>query len=128
MPRFSVAMSLFPLFLAGCTVETVEIVEERPVASPRSGSCPGVLDPVCGERGGDRQTFANACEARRTGYDIIANGECRPRRPVFYDPEPDFCTQQYDPVCAVRNGRERTFSNACMARVEGWRVVDEGPC
>ena len=41
---------------------------------------------------------------------------------------PQFCTREYDPVCA-RDGRERrTFSNACEARSEGYRVLYEGQC
>jgi hypothetical protein len=43
-------------------------------------------------------------------------------------PMPTVCTQQYDPVCAVRNGMRRTYSNACMARADGARVVSRGEC
>ena len=38
------------------------------------------------------------------------------------------CTQQYQPVCATRGGMTRTYSNACMARADGARVVAQGPC
>ena len=39
------------------------------------------------------------------------------------------CTAQYLPVCAVdKNGVKATYSNACVARVAGARVVQEGPC
>ena len=31
-------------------------------------------------------------------------------------PPPTVCTQQYDPVCATKNGMRRTYSNACTAR------------
>ncbi|GLR53145.1 hypothetical protein KYK30_08280 [Shinella yambaruensis] len=43
--------------------------------------CTREYAPVCGERGRDRQTFANACEARSSGYGIIGRGECQFRRP-----------------------------------------------
>jgi hypothetical protein len=31
-------------------------------------------------------------------------------------------------VCGQRGDRQRTFSNACMARAEGFRVVAQGQC
>ena len=38
------------------------------------------------------------------------------------------CTQQYDPVCARRDGIRRTFGNECEARRAGYRVVHGGEC
>ena len=45
----------------------------------------------------------------------------RPEKPIA-------CTQEYAPVCAARRGQRRTFSNMCMARAEGWRVVSNNAC
>lgn len=42
--------------------------------------------------------------------------------------DPMMCTQQYEPVCAERGGRQRTFGNACVAQSEGYRVVRGGEC
>lgn len=39
-----------------------------------------------------------------------------------------FCTEEYAPVCAVRGGERRTFSNACKAEIRGYRVIEEGEC
>lgn len=65
--------------LAACSVE----VDQRPGGyDPRPPQiCTREYAPVCGERGRDRQTFANACEARSSGYGIIGRGECQFRRP-----------------------------------------------
>lgn len=65
--------------LAACSVE----VDEGPGGyNPRPPQfCTREYAPVCGERGRDRQTFANACEARSSGYGIIGRGECQFRRP-----------------------------------------------
>ncbi|WP_084437971.1 Kazal-type serine protease inhibitor [Shinella sp. HZN7] len=65
--------------LTACSVE----VDERPGGyNPRPPQlCTREYAPVCGERGRDRQTFANACEARSSGYGIIGRGECQFRRP-----------------------------------------------
>ncbi len=39
------------------------------------------------------------------------------------------CTREYAPVCAARRGsRPRTFSNACLARNAGARIIHRGAC
>jgi hypothetical protein len=38
------------------------------------------------------------------------------------------CPMIYAPVCARRDGRLRTFDNACTARARGWRTIADGPC
>lgn len=38
------------------------------------------------------------------------------------------CTMEYRPVCGLKDGRRRTFSNPCMARAEGARRVTMGAC
>lgn len=43
-------------------------------------------------------------------------------------PGPQFCTREYDPVCARRDGERRTFSNRCVAEQAGWRVTRRGEC
>jgi len=48
----------------------------------------------------------------------------RPPRPD----RPQACTREYAPVCAVRGHREKNFSNACMARADGYRVIADGQC
>ncbi|OCW55682.1 Kazal-type serine protease inhibitor family protein [Hoeflea olei] len=38
------------------------------------------------------------------------------------------CPMIYQPVCATRGGNVRTFPNACEARRDGWRVVNDSQC
>ena len=39
------------------------------------------------------------------------------------------CTREYRPVCAARRGgRPRTFSNPCVARNAGARIIHRGAC
>lgn len=38
------------------------------------------------------------------------------------------CTQQYDPVCGERRGRQQTFGNACEAERAGYRILRGGEC
>lgn len=122
----------------------------RPDPRPDEGrACTREYAPVCGANGRDRQTFANACEARRSGYDVIGRGECQVRRPDSgwgggggdrdRDRErPDWrdreqgqqrvCTMEYNPVCGQRGRSLKTFGNACSADAEGFRVVSPGEC
>lgn len=121
-------MALFlclPL-LAACTVETSPGYG-GPAPRPRPQMCTMEYAPVCGERGGRSQSFPNACEARSRGFEVVHRGECRSRPPA---PAPDVraCTREYDPVCGERRGRRQTFSNACEARNDGFRVVARGEC
>lgn len=58
---------------------------------------------------------------------VVVDEPVRPAPPRPGGP-PQACTFEYAPVCAARGGREQTFGNACMARVDGFRVVHEGEC
>lgn len=57
---------------------------------------------------------------------VVDEGPDRPRPPR--PDRPQMCTMEYDPVCARRGERQRTFSNACMARAEGYRPMYPGEC
>ena len=129
--------------LSGCVVEG---------PPPRPGPGPGYpppgdrfctreYAPVCAVRGGDRETFSNACEARNAGYRVIRDGQCRrgpggPGGPGPGYPPPGpppgpggmACTMQYDPVCARRGPNVRTFGNACEAGRSGYQVMSRGEC
>src|SRR5690606_17685346 len=48
--------------------------------------------------------------------------------PVPGQPPPMACTREFAPVCARRDGRVRTFDNACLARVAGFRIIHRGQC
>ena len=77
-----VAILLAAATLAACSVDVDQGNNYRPRPLPEEGRiCTREYAPVCGERGRDRQTFANACEARSSGYGIIGRGECQFRRP-----------------------------------------------
>ncbi len=44
---------------------------------PGAGACTREFMPVCAQRGNDRRTFPNRCEANRAGYRIMSSGQCR---------------------------------------------------
>lgn len=126
--RFAALMTLG--LLTACTV----VVDEpggRPYPRPepsRPQMCTMEYNPVCGERGNNRRTFGNACQARAEGFRITGRGECRPERPGFGGDRPQVCTREYAPVCARQGRREQTFSNGCMAEAQGFRVIGRGEC
>ncbi|MER9630166.1 Kazal-type serine protease inhibitor [Mesorhizobium sp. M0296] len=125
-PRQVFSILFLSVILAACTVV---VDDEGPgPRPPRPGPqfCTRQYDPVCARRGGDRQTFANACLAERAGYRIIREGECGGGGGG--GEEQTFCTREYRPVCARRHGELRTFPNECEARAADYRVVDDGPC
>lgn len=100
----------------------------------RPQMCPQIYAPVCGSRGGDRETFSNACMAEAAGYRVRHDGACRMGPgpgpgPIGPGPGgPQVCTREYAPVCARRGPAVRTFGNACEARSAGFQIVGGGPC
>lgn len=51
------------------------------IVSPPPGRRPGICTreyrPVCGQRGFERKTFGNSCEAKANDYSVIYQGQCR---------------------------------------------------
>jgi hypothetical protein len=41
---------------------------------------------------------------------------------------PTACTMIYQPVCAAKFGRLRTYPNACVARQDRARIIHAGRC
>lgn len=88
---------------------------------PRPGFCTREYRPVCGVRGGDRATYSNACEARRAGARIVAQGPCRSRP----DPAPGGGR-----ACRLRDAKLSVSSPGCSPktlRIDfGRRVLRDG--
>ncbi|TPN77528.1 peptidase [Mesorhizobium sp. CU2] len=124
--RQGFVMLLLSVLMAACTVVVDDGPRPRP-PRPEPQFCTREYEPVCARRGGDRQTFANACLADRAGYRIVRDGPCRDGGGGGGG-EQIFCTREYAPVCARRHGDVRTFPNACEARAADYRIVGDGPC
>jgi hypothetical protein len=137
--------ALAMVLLTGCVA-----AEDRGRPAAGDGGqimCPMIYAPVCGERRGVRQTFGNACQAGAKGFRVVRRGECSRRSggipnwppaagigPVVPPamrpggPRPQFCTDEYAPVCARRGRSVQTKPNACYAKRDGYRIIDNGPC
>lgn len=131
--KMAAGLAVTATVLAACTVVVDEGPGFRPPPGPREpAACTREYAPVCGQRGGDRRTFGNACMARADGYRIVSQGECRrgPSGPGsgWNRPPQQACTMEYRPVCAQRGNQRRTFGNACSAEAEGFRVLRPGEC
>jgi hypothetical protein len=86
--------------------------------------CPSIYQPVCGQKGSESRTFANACLAKGAGFAVVRGGGCGAASSGL----PRFCTKEYAPVCGERNGERRDFGNACEARAEDYAVLHDGTC
>ncbi len=43
-------------------------------------------------------------------------------------PGPQYCSREYNPVCARAAGDRRTFANACLADQAGYDIIRRGEC
>lgn len=133
-PRKLSLLALIPL-LCACTVDVGPSYSRPPPPPPRPAMCTMEYAPVCGQRSGRVQTFANACQARAASFSIINRGQCRHPTPITSRPppppgaaRPQMCTLEYAPVCGQRGARVQTFTNACQARAANFTVISRGQC
>lgn len=122
-----------------------------PGGTAGSGSgqmCAMIYKPVCGQRGGDTRTFPNSCQAANAGYRVIYHSECLGKgaaangsaggtaaSPATGDQSQarqaasgELCSRAFVPVCGIRNGKKKTFINACIAGEKGYSVASQGRC
>ena len=131
---FSRTGAMILMIAAVLSACTVVVEEDGPGPRPRPpqqepGFCTREYAPVCGQRRGERQTFANSCLADQAGYRIVRDGPCRTGGgDGGGDGGGTFCTREYAPVCARRGDRLKTFPNACEAGAADYFIIDNGPC
>lgn len=91
---------------------------QQPAAA--KGICPLFVLPVCALKpDGMRETFSNACFARRAHARVLHAGECFGA----------ICSFIYEPVCARDpQGFRRTYPNLCLSEKADAVFLHKGPC
>lgn len=89
-----------------------------------------ILRPVCARLNGKRQQFDTPCDARAAGAKILRLGLCRQpsSRQARKKASQALCATARNPVCAAKNGKRRTYRNACHATVDLAVVIRKGRC
>ena len=109
-----------------------------------AGFCTALWAPVCAAKNGAETTYSNPGCAKVDGAEIVREGRCEdsppkapaaateptatPNAPPAATPEPILCTEDYAPVCGVKDGASKTYSNACHASADGATVSATGEC
>jgi hypothetical protein len=105
-----------------------------------AGFCTAQWAPVCAAKNGVEQTYSNLGCAKADEAEVVRQGRCEDSPPATPTPvatpsstpeptkEPIFCTEDYAPVCGVKDGASQTYSNACHARADGASVSATGEC
>lgn len=93
-----------------------------------AGFCTMVWAPVCGLKDGVEKTYSNAGCAKADDATVSHDGECG-KQPA---PQPSsrsvVCTDEYAPVCGVKNGVAQMYSNTCRAFSDGATIGNLGAC
>jgi Kazal-type serine protease inhibitor-like protein len=106
------------------------------------GFCTAQWAPVCAAKNGVEQTYSNLGCAKADAAEVVRQGRCEDSPPATPTPtpaatpsptpeptkEPVFCTEDYAPVCGVKDGASQTYSNACHAHADGASVSAIGEC
>jgi hypothetical protein len=102
------------------------------------GFCTALWAPVCAAKAGVETTYSNPGCAKADDAEIVREGRCEdspaptptPASTPTIEPTPApvFCTEDYAPVCGVKDGASKTYSNACHARADGAAVSAQGEC
>jgi hypothetical protein len=98
-----------------------------PAPDLAAGFCTAQWAPVCGVKDGAQKTYSNVGCAKADGAEVVREGQCGEAAPKP-TPTPIFCIETYLPVCARKDGAQKTYSNDCFARADGATVASEGEC
>jgi hypothetical protein len=93
-----------------------------------AGFCTMLWAPVCGLKDGAEKTYSNAGCAKADDAAVTHQGPCGEKPAPPPSSRSVFCTDEYAPVCGVKNGVAQMYSNKCRAFADGATVADLGKC
>jgi hypothetical protein len=136
--------------LAASLLVGAQLLAAQFLAEPAgaAGFCTALWAPVCAAKNGVEQTYSNPGCAKVDNAEIVRQGRCEDSPPpapkatptseptpastptpaATPTPEQIFCTEDYAPVCGVKDGASKTYSNACHARADDASVSATGEC
>lgn len=82
--------------------------------------------PVCALKDGAEKTYANAGCAKADDATVIRQGPCEAKPAPPPSPRSVFCTDEYAPVCGVKNDLARMYPNRRRAFADGATVANLG--
>ncbi|MGD0642670.1 MAG: Kazal-type serine protease inhibitor domain-containing protein [Roseiarcus sp.] len=98
-----------------------------PVAEAQ-GFCTMLWAPVCALKDGVEKTYSNAGCAKADEATVTHEGPCGEKPAPPPSSRSVFCTDEYAPVCGVKNGVAQMYSNKCRAFADGATVANLGQC
>ncbi|MGD1036804.1 MAG: hypothetical protein ABR878_06330 [Roseiarcus sp.] len=93
-----------------------------------AGFCMMLWAPVCALKDGVQKTYSNAGCAKADDATVIREGRCEDAPAPPPSSRSVYCTDEYAPVCGVKNGGARMYSNKCRAFADGATVANLGAC
>ena len=98
-----------------------------PAPGSASGFCTAQWAPVCALKDGAEKTYSNVGCAKADSAEVVREGQCGDSTPQPTK-TPIFCAEIYQPVCAVKDGAQKTYSSDCFAKADDAKVVADGEC
>ncbi len=93
-----------------------------------AGFCTMLWAPVCALEDGAEKTYSNAGCAKADDATVTHEGPCGEKPAPPPSSRSVFCTDEYAPICGVKNGVARIYSNKCRAFADGATVANLGKC
>ncbi len=93
-----------------------------------AGFCTMLWAPVCALKDGAEKTYSNAGCAKADDATVTRQGPCEDRPAPPPSSRSVVCTDEYAPVCGVKDGVARMYSNKCRAFADGATVANLGKC
>jgi hypothetical protein len=108
------------------TLLVFALLASPPAAAQRF--CTMLWEPVCARKDGAEKTYSNAGCAKADDAVVIRQGRCEDAPAPPPSSRSVFCTDEYAPVCGVKNDVAQIYSNKCRAFADGASLADLGRC